>query len=107
MWIHKTTAKLALDSKDKLIKILSTEEVFDAFTSAEGFLTYYLVEKLEDPEEMASITIWENRESGEKFYASPVYREILSGAVPLLSDKPQMETFNTRVDLNMPVHKMS
>ena len=98
MWIHKTTAKVEQQNKDKLIAMLSTEKVFDLFREHAGFQAYYLVDKLSDPDEMASITIWDTQEDGEDLYASPEYREVLSGAVPLLVGKPEMETFTVKVE---------
>lgn len=86
-------------NKDKLTEILSTDEFLETFRQQPGFRAYYLVENLADPSEMASITLWDSQEDGETFFASPAYRQILAGGVPLLAGKPVMETFNVRTEL--------
>ncbi len=99
MWLHKTTARVALSNKDILAEILSTDELLEMFRTQPGFRAYYLAENLTDPNEMASITLWDSQEDGETFYASPAYRQILAGGVPLLAGKPVMEFFRVKTEL--------
>lgn len=107
MWIHKTTARVDLSNKDKLTEILSTDELLEMFRQQPGFRAYYLIENLTDLNEMASITLWDTQEDGEIFFASPTYRQILSGGVPLLTGKPVMESFKVKTEFEMLVPAMN
>jgi heme-degrading monooxygenase HmoA len=98
MWVNITVGKIAPENVHKAIALLDRDEVRNAFRSVKGFVHDYVVESLEMPGSVQSITIWEDAKVAQEFFASPAYIQIVTGLGPLFVERPQRYSYEVRLD---------
>ncbi|HSF81046.1 MAG TPA: antibiotic biosynthesis monooxygenase [Anaerolineales bacterium] len=97
MWMNHTIARVDPVNVDQGVALLDTPEVRAAFNEAPGFHSLFLVNNLDDPGEMISITVWDSAEEGQAFYSSPKYRQIFGSIAHLLTASPQRKFFEVLI----------
>jgi heme-degrading monooxygenase HmoA len=98
MWVNITVGKIAPENIHKAITILDRDEVRNAFRSVKGFVHDYLIESLEMPGSIQSITIWDDAKAGQEFYASQTYIQIVTNLGPLFVERPQRYSYEVLLD---------
>lgn len=98
MWVNITVGKVAPENVSKAIALLDRDEVRVAFRSVKGFVHDYVIESLETPGTIQSITIWEDAKAAQEFFASQTYIQIVTNLGPLFVERPQRYSYEVRLD---------
>ena len=98
MWVNITVGKIAPENVQKAIDILARPEVSQAFRAVKGFRHDYIIQSLETPGLIQSITIWEDAAEAQTFFASPAYIQIVTGLGPLFVERPQRYSYEVLLD---------
>ena len=79
MYIQFNIAKVNLAHKDDFVRIIESAELKALFHHTKGYRDSYLVQSVVDPEEFASVTMWDSGEDAMAFLTGPEYAAIVGG----------------------------
>ena len=77
MWLNCTRSRVNPADVGKVVKILKGEPSLAPIRARRGFRGLYLVESIETPGELISITWWDSAEEGQAYLASPECRGVI------------------------------
>jgi len=98
MWVNITVGKIAPENVHKAIALLDNDAVRNAFRSVKGFVHDYVIESLDTPGNIQSVTIWQDAKLAQEFFASQAYIQIVTGLGPLFTERPQRYSYEVRLD---------
>ena len=84
MFLRTTTLNVQAGKESAFVK-LYTEKIIPALKQVDGFRHAFLVESTQDPSDMLSVTVWENRQKAEAYEASGRFGYLVDEVKPLLS----------------------
>jgi heme-degrading monooxygenase HmoA len=101
MYIQINTARVHQGKEQPFADALDDEKLRAAFRSTAGFRGVYLLQSKEDPQEFASLSMWDSAADGQAFFTSQEYFAIVGGVREYLKTELVRKGYEVRSE-NLP-----
>jgi len=73
------------------------ESMVPAVKNQKGLQILLLLESVDAPGEVVSLSIWDSKENAEAYEKSGLYKEQVKKAIPLLTEAPMLKSYEVTV----------
>ena len=98
MFVRLVSGKVKPGKIGEFREWYETEDV-PAARKLKGLRTMLLLEPVDAPDEVVSLTIWDSEEDAEAFEKSGQFEELVKKAMPLLAEAPVRKSYSVSVVL--------
>jgi quinol monooxygenase YgiN len=95
VWVRLTFGKVKLDKADELRKIYY-EELIPIVKARKGCIDIFMMESVETPGELISLTSWESKADGDAYESSGTYQEMLKRVQHTFAETPTLKSYTVK-----------
>jgi heme-degrading monooxygenase HmoA len=84
------------DKRDELREWYETVDI-PTVKDQKGLRALMFLESVDNPQEVASLTIWENQEAADEYENNGPYKELVNKVTPMFTQEPTLKSYKVTV----------
>ncbi len=93
MWVRMTFIQMNPDKMKDARALYNSDDVSGVIRNTEGYAFHHLLESVENPGEVISITAWDTQEQGEAYESSGTYKRLVARFSEYFITTPELKSF--------------
>ena len=93
MWVRMTHIKMDPGRVEEARALYNSDDVSGVVRSSEGYAFHHLLESVDNPGEVISITAWDTQEHGETYEHSGTYMRLVAKFNEFFTSPPVLKSY--------------
>ena len=93
MWVRMTFIQMNPDKIEEARALYKSDDVSGVVRGTEGYAFHHLLESVENPSEVISITAWDTQEHGEAYESSGTYKRLVAKFNEYFIAPPELKSY--------------